>query len=68
MQNATNFSYFYSFHETKKIYDFVISSYENAAEGCVLQKDLKQSRNYFQSHGMIFDEQNLFKTVNLPLF
>lgn len=29
---------------------------------CILQ-----SRKYFQSHGMIFDEQNLYKSIYLQL-
>lgn len=35
----------------------------NSFRGCVLQKNFRQSRKYFQYHRMQFDEQNLLKII-----
>lgn len=37
-------------------------------QGCILQKNFRQSHNYFQSHGTIFNEQYLNKISNLQLY
>lgn len=42
------------------------SDYTDSVLGCIFQKNLRQSRQYYQSRGMIFEEQNLYKTINLP--
>lgn len=42
------------------------SDYTDSVLGCIFQKNLRQSRQYYQSRGMIFEEQNLYKIINLP--
>lgn len=36
-------------------------------QGRVLQKNLRQSRKYFQPHGVIYKEQNLDRTIFIQL-
>lgn len=42
------------------------SDYTDSVLDCIFQKNLRQSRQYYHSRGMIFEEQNLYKTINLP--
>lgn len=40
----------------------------NKGLDCVLQKNFRQNRKYFQSLGTVFNEQNLYQTIYLQLF
>lgn len=48
-----------------KYWVLMLTGGERNIQGCVLWKYLWQSRKYFQSHGMIFKDQNSDRTISI---